>query len=47
MKPRLQNAHKAKKEALRRASPRSRDRIRREVVMLEKAIKIERENRAA
>jgi hypothetical protein len=43
----LQNAHKAQKEALRKATPRSRDRIRRHVVVLEKAIKIERENRAA
>lgn len=47
MKPRLRDLLKAQKEALRKASPKSRDRIRQRVMVLEKAIVIRKRPRAA
>jgi|GraSoiStandDraft_51_1057287.scaffolds.fasta_scaffold1584507_2 hypothetical protein len=47
MKPRLRDLLKARKEALRRAQPKSRDRLRHRVEVLEKVVKLKREVRAA
>jgi hypothetical protein len=46
MKPRLSALLKAQKEALRKAAPKSRDRIRHRVLVLERAAQIKREVRA-
>jgi hypothetical protein len=43
----LRAAFKAQKEALRKASPKSRERIRQRVKVLEVALSIEKERRAA
>ena len=43
----LRAAHKAHKEALRRASPKSRERIRQRVKVLEVALSLEKERGAA
>ena len=47
MKPRLRDLLKAQKEALRKAPPKSRDRLRHRVAVLEKAVRLRREVRAA
>lgn len=47
MKPRLRDLIKARKEALRRAAPKSRDRLRHRVMVLETVAKLKREVRAA
>jgi hypothetical protein len=47
MKPRLRDLLKARKAALRKAPPKSRDRIRQRVVVLEKLAQLKRETRAA
>jgi hypothetical protein len=47
MKPRLRDLLKAKKEALRKAPPKSRDRLRHRVAVLERVAQIKRETRAA
>jgi hypothetical protein len=47
MKPRLRDLLKAQKEALRKASPKSRDRLRHRVMVLEKVVRLKREVKAA
>jgi hypothetical protein len=47
MKPRLRDLLKTQKEALRKAPPKSRDRLRHRVAVLEKVAKLKREARAA
>jgi hypothetical protein len=47
MKPRLRDLLKSRKEALRKASPKSRDRLRHRVAVLEKVAKLKREARSA
>lgn len=47
MKPRLRDLLKARKEALRKASPNSRDRLRHRVAVLEVVARLKREGRAA
>jgi hypothetical protein len=47
MKPRLRDLLKARKEALRRAPPKSRDRLRQRVHVLEKVAQLKREGKAA
>lgn len=47
MKHRLRDLLKASKDALRRAQPKSRDRLRHRVEVLEKAVRLKRESRAA
>jgi hypothetical protein len=47
MKPRLRDLLKARKDALRRAQPKSRDRLRHRVEVLEKVVRLKRESRAA
>lgn len=47
MKPRLRDLLKGRKDALRKASPKSRDRLRHRVAVLEKVVKLKREVRAA
>lgn len=47
MKPRLRDLLKAQKEALRKAPPKSRDRIRHRVAVLEKVARLKREAKAA
>jgi hypothetical protein len=46
MKPRLRNLVRARKEALRKASPKSRDRLRYRLMVIEKVAQIKRELRA-
>jgi hypothetical protein len=47
MKKRLRDLLKAQKEALRKAPPKSRDRLRHRVAVLEKVARLKREVRAA
>lgn len=47
MKPRLRDLLKAQKEALRKAPPKSRDRLRHRVRVLERVAQLKRESRAA
>ena len=47
MKVRIRDLLKARKDDLRKASPKSRDRARHRVHVLEKVMQIKRENRAA
>jgi hypothetical protein len=47
MKPRLRDLLKAQKEALRKAPPKSRDRLRHRVAVLERVAQLKREGRAA
>jgi hypothetical protein len=47
MKPRLRDLLKARKDALRRAQPKSRDRLRHRVEVLERVAQLKRESRAA
>jgi hypothetical protein len=47
MKPRLRDLLKAQKEALRKAPPKSRDRLRHRVAVLEKVAMLKREVKAA
>jgi hypothetical protein len=47
MKPRLRDLLKAQKEALRKAPPKSRDRLRHRVAVLEKVARLKREVKAA
>lgn len=46
MKPRIRNLLRARKEALREASPKSRDRLRYRLHVIEKVAQIKRELRA-
>lgn len=47
MKPRLRDLLKGRKEALRKAPPKSRDRLRHRVAVLEVVARLKREVRAA
>jgi hypothetical protein len=47
MKPRLRDLLKARKDALRRAQPKSRDRLRHRVEVLEKVVRLRKEGKAA
>lgn len=47
MKPRLRDLLKTRKEALRKSSPKSRDRLRHRVLVLERVAQIRREVRVA
>jgi hypothetical protein len=47
MKPRLKDLLKAHKEALRKAPPKSRDRLRHRVAVLQKVAQLKRESRSA
>lgn len=47
MRPRLKDLLKAQKEALRKAPPKSRDRLRHRVAVLERVAQLKREARAA
>lgn len=47
MKPRLRDLLKTRKEALRKASPESRDRLRHRVRVLERVAQLKREARSA
>jgi len=47
MKRRLRDLIKSRKEALRKASPKSRDRLRHRVLVLERVAQLKREVRAA
>lgn len=47
MKPRLRDLLKANRKALKNAPPKSRDRLRHRVAVLEKVAKLKREARAA
>jgi hypothetical protein len=47
VKPRLRDMLKAQKEALRKAPPKSRDRLRHRVAVLERVAQLKREKRSA
>lgn len=47
MKPRLRDLLKAQKDALRKAPPKSRDRLRHRIMVLERVAQIKREVRSA